>query len=299
MVTERRCLISGLALLAAVSLSACGRGDAVPEPLASEIGSPAPPGSYAPRMDVDADGKLLLSWLEPRGEGHALRFARLTENGWSEPRTAAAGENWFANWADTPGVRAVGGHLFAHWLVRSGPGTYEYDIHAAWSDDNGETWGEAFTVHLDGVQSEHGFLSGAVLPDGSLGLAWVDGRHMKGDAAYHHEDQEGGHGHGNGDMSLRWARFEPGSREPQDKAELDGRICECCATATALIEGQANVIYRGLMGDQQRDTGIVRQRDGRSPDRPGSASPPRPPGRVSAHGRRAGGPSQWIAADVP
>lgn len=70
---------------------------------------------------------MLLSWLEPAGEQrHALRYAvRSHQSAWSEPRTIAEGSDWFVNWADFPAVAALpDGTLFAHWLAKSGPGSY-------------------------------------------------------------------------------------------------------------------------------------------------------------------------------
>jgi len=206
--------------------------------------------SFAPRLSADEE-QLLLSWLAVTESGeHALRFARYQNQEWSPVGTVAQGENWFANWADTPGVRPVGDWLFAHWLVRSGPGTYDYDIHAAWSPDQGDSWTEPFILHRDGVQAEHGFLSSVVLPDGDLGMAWLDGRQTANDGggsdARHH-----------GDMSLRWTRLSPGqstaSPTQMPSQLLDERVCDCCMTATVMDEQGPLVFYRDRSQDEIRD----------------------------------------------
>ena len=47
-----------------------------------EMASPAGPGSGEPNLAVAADGRVLLSWIEPAGEGrHALRYASLERSG--------------------------------------------------------------------------------------------------------------------------------------------------------------------------------------------------------------------------
>ena len=56
-----------------------------------------------PNLTVGADGKLYLSWLEPAGEAHALRFAAWEGGGWSEPRQVASGASQPpGNGADSP-----------------------------------------------------------------------------------------------------------------------------------------------------------------------------------------------------
>ena len=231
--------------LAACVLAACETDESVPENglVLDGLDSPATADSLAPRLAELDDERVLLSWLEVIEDGHALRFSILEDREWSSPRSVIEGDDWFANWADTPGIMAVGDHLFAHWLVSSGEGSFEYDIYAAWSDDEGESWSEPFTVHLDGKQAEHGFLSGVELPDGALGLAWLDGRHMVAEPP--------------GPMSLRWARFEPGSTEPGDKTELDDRVCDCCMTASVRTDEGNVVIYRDRDEDELRDISTV------------------------------------------
>lgn len=238
--------VFGLACLALVSVG-CDPGESEQSLQLDSLETPAPEGSFAPRLARMEDGRALLSWLEERDDAHALRFALYEEDGWSTPRTVAEGEDWFANWADTPGVIPVGEKLFAHWLVSSGSGTFEYDIHAAWSGDEGHSWDDSFVIHQDGEQAEHGFLTGVVLPDGDLGLSWLDGRAMAGDPP--------------GPMSLRWARFEPGSSEPRDKQELDERVCDCCMTATVKQDGEPLVFYRDRSENEIRDIARVASED--------------------------------------
>jgi hypothetical protein len=78
--------------------------------------------------------------LGGEGGGEALRapLRRADAAGWSEARTAAEGENWFINWADFPSVVALpGGSLASHRLVKSGHGTYAYDVQVSLSKDGG------------------------------------------------------------------------------------------------------------------------------------------------------------------
>ena len=92
---------------------------------------PLPVGTAAaqPSLSRSADGALNLSWIERSGSGHRLKFARYAKARWSETRTIAEGDNWFVNWADFPSTTQLpDGTLWAHNLVKSAKGTYDYDV---------------------------------------------------------------------------------------------------------------------------------------------------------------------------
>jgi hypothetical protein len=144
-----------------------------------QLDVPAAPGSGEPNLALAPDGRALLSWLEPAGEaGQRLRFAARSPGGaWSAAETIAQGRDWFVNWADFPSVAALpDGTLFAHWLARSGPGTFAYDVRVAASRDAGKSWRPAVIPHRDGTQTEHGFVSMTPWDRGAMGLVWLDGR---------------------------------------------------------------------------------------------------------------------------
>jgi hypothetical protein len=110
-------------------------------------------------MTVSSRG-VLLSWIEREDNRAALKFAERTREGWSATHTAAAGDDWFVNWADVPSVlRLDDGTLVAHWLQKSGADTYAYDVRLARSADDGRTWSTPITPHHDGTKREHGFAS--------------------------------------------------------------------------------------------------------------------------------------------
>jgi hypothetical protein len=219
------------------------------------LDSPAGAGSGEPNLAA-RDGRVFLSWLEPAGEGvHALRFAVRDDTAWSRPRTIAAGSGFFVNWADFPSVAALpDGRLAAHWLVRSGPGRYAYDVHIATSADGGETWSPSVVPHRDGTETEHGFASLFPWHDGTLAAVWLDGRNFAGAA----DD----HGHGSGaDMTLRFTTIgADGAAAPETL--LDPRICECCQTSAALTARGPIVVYRDRSTEEVRDISIVRFADG-------------------------------------
>ena len=251
-------------LLCAAALACLGGGRAAAQ--VRELASPAGGGSGQPNLTADPSGRVYLSWVERLEKGRfALRFAAREGAGWSEPRTVAEGANWFVNWADFPSLVALpDGSLAAHWLVKSGAGTYAYDVHISRSFDGGRTWGRPFVPHRDGTQTEHGFVSMFPASDGRLAAVWLDGREMKtGEGGHDAKDSSGEHGQGN--MTLRYATFArdgQGSRVG-DEALLDARVCECCQTSAAVTSEGPVVVYRDRSDKEIRDISVVRLRGGR------------------------------------
>jgi hypothetical protein len=219
-----------------------------------ELPSPAGAGSAQPNLTVSPDGRVYLSWIERLGEGRfSLRFAVREGDGWSAPRVIAEGANWFVNWADFPSMVVLpDGSLAAHWLVKSGSGTFDYDVTIAQSFDGGKTWGRPFVPHRDGGRAEHGFVSLFAAQDGALAAVWLDGREMQPSA--------GDHGHGN--MTLRYVKVRRDGTL-SDEAVLDTRVCECCQTSAAMTSAGPVVVYRDRSEQEIRDISIVRLRNGK------------------------------------
>lgn len=266
----RSCLLLGCLLI----LAAC-------RPDASErrehqgfgiVDTPAGAPSGQPRLMATERG-LLMSWVETSDGGAALRYAWYREGRWGAPAVAATGEDWFVNWADTPGVLALpDGRLLAFYLQRTGPQPFAYGIRVITSED-GQTWTPPLVPHQDGLPVEYGFVSTVAHDDGSVRLVWLDGTQM------YTGEEPAGHGHG-GPMTLRSAVLTPAGHL-QDAALLDERVCECCPTAAVAIPGGALIAYRDRSPEEVRDIAVVRIVGGR-------ASPP-----VVPH------PDGWTIAGCP
>jgi len=257
----RATIFLSLAVVAAVATQSVRTQPPAPGawPLQVEaLVTPAAAGSAQPQLSVSSRGALL-SWVEKAGDIATLKFSERTSGGWSPPRIVASGTNWFVNWADVPSVvRLADGTLAAHWLQKSGPDTYAYDVRLSYSRDNGKTWAPSFTPHHDGTKTEHGFASLFQMPGAGagLGVVWLDGRSMKSGHA------GAGGDHGSGDMSLRFASFDRTGKQTADTA-LDLRVCECCPTAVAVTTDGPIVAYRDRSPAEVRDIFVTRLEKGK------------------------------------
>jgi hypothetical protein len=236
-------LIVVVVVLASLSRAAAQDGLSI-QPLAN----PAATGSAQPQLTV-SDRGVLLSWIERSGGTAMLKFAERTDQAWTEARAVASGSNWFVNWADVPSViRLADGSIYGHWLQKSGPSTYAYDVRLARSMDDGKTFSPSFTPHHDGTQTEHGFASLFQMPGAGLGLVWLDGRVMK--SGEHSE-------HGGGDMSVRAAVFDRTGNQIAE-SPVDLRVCECCPTAVAVTSEGPIAAYRDRTPGEIRDIYVSR-----------------------------------------
>jgi hypothetical protein len=221
--------------------------------------SPTNGDSREPELNPTPDGRIILSWVEKlQDKRYALRYAIRDAKGWSEPHTVAQGDNWFINWADFPSVIALDdGSLVAHWLVKSGSGTYAYNVNIARSNDDGKTWSKPIVPHLDNTQTEHGFVSLVPLTQGAVGAIWLDGRNMKGMKDQHDEDKPLPVS-----MTLRYAAIDANG-ELSNEAELDERVCECCQTSATVTSDGVVAVYRDRTQNEVRDIYSVRQNHGK------------------------------------
>jgi hypothetical protein len=247
-------VLGGLLLGVAAATSGCSR-DAPARELGSpvEIDGPATMRSGEPNLAVGADGRVLLTWIEPLEEGgHRLRFSTLRDGAWEEPRTVATGDDWFVNWADFPAMTELpDGRLAAHYLQRHPEALrgYHYDVRIVQSADGGSNWSEPITPHRAGVPAEYGFVSLFPEPNGELGVIWLDGRGF--DEAYG----------ATGEMTLRATTVgADGALGPE--ILLDDRICECCQTSVAFAGSGPVVVYRDRSGEEVRDISIARRLGG-------------------------------------
>ena len=220
----------------------------VASPTVQDLVSPARAGSAQPHLSVDAQDRVVLSWLETVPDHVSLYASVLDAGVWGEPRFVAGGHDWFVNWADFPSVVPITSELWAaHWLVKKPGGTYSYDVSISVSHDEGRSWSQAITPHRDQTPTEHGFVSLFAHHDG-VGAVWLDGRNSGGE---HHD-----HTHAGGQMTLRSAVVGPDLSLTHETL-LDDRVCDCCQTDAAVGPDGPLVVYRDRSQDELRDISSI------------------------------------------
>lgn len=202
--------------------------------------------SGEPNLSMSKQGHPLLSWIEYANDSLTiLKFSKLINDQWSEPKEISRGSDWFVNWADFPSlINSEDDYLTAHWLQRSADGKYDYDIHISQSINGGQTWFPSFIPHQDSVNAEHGFVSMTPTSLGNTFLVWLDGRNSKKE--------------NNNAMTLRSAEI---SKNGQliDERELDERVCDCCQTDVTWTKKGPVVVYRDRSNDEVRDISVLRK----------------------------------------
>ena len=244
------------ALAGAIAIVATVSGSQSPVLSLQPLTTPAAANSAQPQLSVSNRG-VLLSWIERTGDLATLKFAERTASGWTAPRTIASGRDWFVNWADVPSaLRLPSGAIVAHWLQKSGPAQYAYDVRLSHSTDDGKTWSAPYLPHSDRTQTEHGFASLFPMGEG-FGLVWLDARATKGGG-----EHAGGDGHGGGAMSVYFGQFDRHFKQVAETA-VDARVCECCPTAAVATSGGIIAAYRDRSDAEIRDNYVSRFINGR------------------------------------
>ena len=192
---------------------------------------------------VNDSGQLILSWVESSSDGHLLQFSSYDGAAWQPATTIAAGNDWFVNWADFPSVVTNGSLRFSHFLQKSSPDTFAYDVMFTLSRDKGMTWDKPRKLHSDTTQTEHGFVAAIPFQDGFY-VTWLDGRYS-GSRGHDHGDEGGA-------MTIRAAFVGPEGTVQNDQ-EIDHKTCDCCQTDIALVNGRPLVMYRDRSDEEIRD----------------------------------------------
>ncbi|MGY8917508.1 MAG: hypothetical protein ACKVJ6_04485, partial [Flavobacteriales bacterium] len=169
--------------------------------------------SSVPNLHIGPDSNMYTSWTREYPDGNS----ELVFSSGIDPttRTIASGYDWVVNWADFPTMMRFGSeNLVANYLVETDRATFAYDIKLTISNDGGDTWGEAFSPHIDSTITEHGFVSLVAVGEDSFMAVWLDGSKYS---------------QGLDIMELRGALINSEGEIIQSYL-IDDNVCSCCAT---------------------------------------------------------------------
>jgi hypothetical protein len=216
------------------------------EPLAL----PASGRTDSPQL-TPSTGGAVLSWLEHTGDFATLKYASRTESGWSPAQIVVTAKDMFLSWADVPSVlRLSSGAMVASYYPATDPSIEAYNLRLAYSKD-GKSWGPTISPHSDKTTTQHGFASMFEMPDGSLGLVWLDGR----DQELNTSQREGGA------MGLYFASFDKSWKQTAETA-VNTRVCECCQTSAAVTDDGVLTAFRDRSPREIRDINVSRLTNG-------------------------------------
>lgn len=213
------------------------------------IDFPSSAESSVSNLYVGKNGVTYLTWIEKEDTISTLYFSTLNNNEWSKPTKISEGNDWIVNWADFSTLTQFGDNsLVINVLKETDKESFAYDVQLLISNDNGISWGEAFSPHLDGTKTEHGFVSLVPYKEESFMAIWLDGRKY----ASKNTPQE---------MTLRAAVI---NKEGDIKEEflIDERVCDCCGTNAVVTDEGIAVVYRDRSENEIRDISIVHFKDG-------------------------------------
>ncbi|HJR70086.1 MAG TPA: hypothetical protein VKA43_08610, partial [Gammaproteobacteria bacterium] len=240
----------------AVLLAACSRGadDASMTAFAPRaVEFPGGAGSGQPRLAADVDGTPILSWLEPAGDGVALRYARFTAGAFGPPQRVTSGRDLFVNWADMPSVQPIAADVWAaHWLKLVEGSAGAYHVATAVSGDGGRTWSAPVQLNDDAAMAEHGFVELFAWND-AIGAFWLDGRELA-EWSFDEPDKLLG-------TSLRLARLDR-TGAVVAREIVDELVCDCCQPDMVMTAAGPVVAYRDRTPDEIRDIVVRRHADG-------------------------------------
>jgi len=220
----------------------------------STIESPALLGSKQPFLFTN-EGQLVMSWTQKINDSiHTLKFSTLNDGKWTLPIQIAKGDDWFVNWADFPAIAVNKDNILTHFLRKSDPATFAYDIHLKISNNNGKNWNDNFKLHTDTTKTEHGFVTLLPYKEDSFFVTWLDGRNTGGGS---HGDEHSS----NGAMNLRAATVLSTGSVIEDSL-IDAKTCDCCQTSAAITPKGPIVVYRDRTDNEVRDIYISRLLDG-------------------------------------
>lgn len=227
-------LLKGLLLPAAAVLALSGCADG-PGLRVTPVDAPEAAAPLALNLAADRDGRLALSWLEPRaGGGYTFRMAARDSSDWGVVRTVASGATLATHPTDLPGIAFLpGGALLAHWQEEAdwSPMDFETDVRLAVSSDSGASWSAPERPYPLPTLGEHGFVSTWPTERG-VGMAWLDARR-----------QFQAEGDWRGPMALQGAVIGADGR-PALELVIDSVTCECCPTAAAVTARGPVVVFR-------------------------------------------------------
>jgi hypothetical protein len=204
-----------------------------------------------PSVQIDEQGIVSAAWVEEDKDTRAILFARSDRPdgplGLPVP-VNQPGENVYYR-QESPALAVRGNEVFVTWSQTHTKITpdkpFSGELKLSTSTDGGRTFAPSILVNDDGQVIQHTFDSIQSAPDGTLHMAWIDGRE------------------GKKEPGTFVARSVDHGRTIARNFKIDDETCVCCRTAVATsTDGVVYVAWRKIFEGNVRETVISRSLDG-------------------------------------
>ncbi|MBM4139629.1 MAG: exo-alpha-sialidase [Nitrospira sp.] len=204
-----------------------------------------------PTVQIDEQGFVFAAWVEEDKDARAIMFARSDKPGGplgAPVRVNQAGENPYYR-QESPALAVRGIDVYVMWSLTHPKITpdkpFAGELRLSRSGDGGRTFAPSVVVNDDGQVIQHTFDSLHVAPDGTVHVAWIDGRE------------------GKKEPGTFAARSTDQGRTVAKNLKVDDETCVCCRTALATsADGVVYAAWRKIFDGNVRETVVSRSTDG-------------------------------------
>ena len=204
-----------------------------------------------PSVQIDEQGLVSAAWVEEDKETRTIFFAKSEQPGGSlgTPVSVNRPSEDVYYRQESPAVAVHGNEVFVTWSQTHPKITpdkpFSGELRLSTSTDGGRTFSPSVLVNDDGHVIQHTFDSVQTAPDGTLHMAWIDGRE------------------GKKEPGTFVAKSADHGRTIGKNVKIDDETCVCCRTAVATSpDVVVYVAWRKIFEGHVRETVVSRSLDG-------------------------------------
>lgn len=222
------------------------------EPEAQSLGSGKSPKFYARR----AQGLMLVKTVPAQGGGADLIFQSSLDLGESFPESMKVNNvpgEVYDHGENSPQLLTSPDEstLYAVWNGRDPKNPEAGGIRFSRAGSMRTVWSPAVTVNDDTKPASHGFQTAAVAPDGTIFIAWLDGRDGRATT-------EGATG---GTTSIYMTKSTDGGKTWAKNVRVSTNVCPCCRVSWAFVNGKVLIAWRYVEAGDIRDIYVATSAD--------------------------------------
>ena len=203
-----------------------------------------------PSVQIDEQGVISVAWVEEDKETRTILFARSEQPGGPLGRPVSVNqptENVYYR-QESPALAVRGNEVFVTWSQTHQKITpdkpFAGELRLSQSTDGGRTFSPSILVNDDSQVIQHTFDSIQIARNGTLHMAWIDGRE------------------GQKEPGTFVASSMDHGRTITKNFKIDDNTCVCCRTAVATSDdGVVYVAWRKIFDGNIRETVVSRSMD--------------------------------------